>query len=113
MIRRLWNDEMGGTLTTEVMLIATLLVIGLIVGAKSFRDSAASEWADYSQAIADLDQSYNVPDATTASGIGSGFLDARDFCDEGDNDSATLSSNDAFSNPPASFIQYGAAASAE
>jgi len=113
MIRQLWNDETGGTLTTEVMLIATILVIGLIVGVKSLRDAAATEWADYAQAIANWDQSYNIPDSTTMSGVGSGFVDARDFCDDGPNATPFLSTNSAFANPPTSFIRYGIAASPE
>ncbi len=113
MTRRLWRDETGGTLTTEVMLLATVLVIGLIVGAKSFRDAAATEWADYAQAMANWDQSYNIPDATTASGIGSGFVDARDFCDDGVNATPFLSTNGAFNDVPTSFIRYGVSAAGE
>ena len=60
------------------MLVA-ILAIGIIVAAKSFRDSALTEFADYAQAIGNLDQNYNVPDVVP--GDGSGFIDARDFCD--------------------------------
>ena len=108
MIRGLWQDETGGTLTTEVMLLVTVLVIGLIVGAKSFRDAAATEWADYAQAIANWDQSYNIPDTDpSAVDNGSGFVDARDFCDDGVNATPFLSTNDAFNDVPTSFIRYG------
>ncbi len=112
-LRALWRDEAGAALTTELMLLATLLVIGLIVGVKSYRDSAVTEWADFSQAIANLDQSYNIPDSTTMSGVGSGFVDARDFCDVDDNDSQTISSNDAFNDFPTSYIYYGVPATPE
>jgi len=107
---RFWKDECGGALTTEVMLLATILVIGLIVGVKSFRDAAVSEWADYAQAIANWDQSYNIPNSTTMSGIGSGFIDQRDFCDIPgvDNDNQTMSSNTAFPD-----IMYGVPATPE
>ena len=111
MLRQLWKDETGGTLTTEVMLLGTVLVIGLIVGAKSLRDAAVTEWADYAQAIANFDQSYNIPASTTASGIGSGFVDERDFCDLGDDDGPTGSSNDEFTD--LACIVYGVAATPE
>ncbi|MCL4201538.1 MAG: hypothetical protein KJ000_03535 [Pirellulaceae bacterium] len=75
---RLWRDEAGTVLTTEVVLLTTLLIIGIVVGAKSYRDSLVTEWGDYAQALANVDQSYNVPDGATT---GSGFLDQRDFCD--------------------------------
>jgi len=72
-------------MTAEVILLATVLVVGLVVGAKSFRDAAVTEWADWAQALANLDQSYNVPDYyDTTAGVtlyGSHFLDERDFCD--------------------------------
>ena len=78
MWNRLWQDEAASVITTEVILLTTLLILGIVVGAKSFRDSAVTEWADYAQAIANIDQSYNVPDGATT---GSGFVDRRDFCD--------------------------------
>lgn len=77
--RRLWLDQRGTVVTAEVVLIASILVIGLIVGAKSLRDSAITEWADFAQAIGQFDQSYNVPDVLP--GDGSGFVDGLDFCD--------------------------------
>jgi hypothetical protein len=76
---KLWRDESGTVLTTEVVLLTTLLIIGIVVGAKSYRDSLVTEWGDYAQALANIDQSYNVPDGATT---GSGFLDRRDFGDE-------------------------------
>ncbi len=71
-------------MTAEVVLLATVLVVGLVVGAKSFRDAAVTEWADWAQAIANLDQSYNIPDFEITADVtvwGSHFLDQRDFCD--------------------------------
>lgn len=72
-------------MTAEVILLATILVVGIVVGAKSFRDAAVTEWGDFAQALANLDQSYNIPDrvdpTTSATIYGSHFLDQRDFCD--------------------------------
>lgn len=82
MLTRFWNDDRGTVLSAELMMLVTLLAIGLIVGAKSFRDAAVTEWADWAQAIANLDQSYNVPDSAPAAGDGSGYSDFRDFCDD-------------------------------
>ncbi|MCA9155215.1 MAG: hypothetical protein KDA38_10535 [Planctomycetales bacterium] len=110
---RLWHDQTGSVISCEVILLTTVLVIGIIVGAKSFRDAAVTEWADYAQAIGQMDQSYVITGGTT--GDGTLFIDMMDFCDDTstDNDSPTLSSNDQFANDPTSFIRYGVAAEAE
>lgn len=89
--RRLWLDSRGSAVSAELVLIVTLLMIGLIVGAKSVRDAIVTEFADFAQAIANLDQSYNVPDSSPGAGDGSGFIDSKDFCDtEVDDDGPTL-----------------------
>jgi cell division protein FtsX len=105
---RLWRDNTGSVLTAEVVMLSTVLIIGIIVGAKSLRDAWVTEWADYAQAIANLDQSYNIPNATAPLGLGSGFVDARDYCDTStDVDTPNvLSTNDEFDDPPTSFIRY-------
>ena len=84
---RLWHEEHASVLTAEVTLLTTVLVIGIIVGAKSFRDAAVTEWADYAQAIGSLDQSYNIPDVVDATGAtvvlqGGYFLDQKDAGDD-------------------------------
>src|SRR6186713_1701873 len=79
--RRLWRDERGSAASAEIVLIITILVIGLIVGAKTVRDAIVTEFADFAQAISVLDQSYNVPDSSPGAGDGSGFIDSPDFCD--------------------------------
>jgi hypothetical protein len=117
MLNRLWQDETASVMSAELVLLTTILVIGLIVAAKSFRDSAVTEWADYAQAIADLDQSYNIPDTVDSSGtttiMGSHFLDARDFCDTDDNDSPTAGSNTYLYTLLGGPTTYGASASSE
>ena len=83
MIQKLWQDEVGAIVSAEIVLVATILVIGMIVGLKSVRDAAVTELADVAQAIANLDQSYSYSSVSghAASTAGSQFLDAPDFCD--------------------------------
>ena len=83
MFKRLWNDEAGAVVSAEIMLVATILVIGMIVGLKSVRDAVLTELADVAQAIANVDQSYSYSgvDGHAASTTGSAFIDAPDFCD--------------------------------
>lgn len=57
-INRLWNDQAGAIVSAEIMLVGTLLVIGVIVGLKSVRDSVVTELADIAQALDNTSQSY-------------------------------------------------------
>ena len=79
----LWKDETGAIVSAEIMLVATILVIGVIVGLKSVRDSVVTELADVAQAFANVNQSYSYSGvaghhAFTAGGL---FTDLSDFCD--------------------------------
>jgi len=83
LVNRLWNEEVGAIVSAEIMLVATILVIGMIVGLKSVRDSVVTELADVAQAFANVSQSYSysgVAGHHAFSGAGS-FTDASDFCD--------------------------------
>lgn len=80
---RLCNDETGAILSAEVMLVASVLVIGVIAGLTSLRDTIITELADVAQALANLSQSYcfsGVSGHHSFSGGGS-FSDEVDFCD--------------------------------
>ena len=83
MLKRFWSEEAGAIVSAEIMLVATILVIGMIVGLKSVRDSVVTELADVAQAFANVSQSYSysgVAGHHAFSGAGS-FTDASDFCD--------------------------------
>ena len=82
MITRFWRDEAGSVGSAEVMFLMTLLAIGMIVGIKSLRDAAVTEFADYGQALSNLDQSYSFVNG--ANMVVSNFEDGHDFCDEQD-----------------------------
>ena len=85
MLKKLWNDEAGAVVSAEIMLVATILVIGMIVGLKSVRDAVLTELADVGQAISQVDQSYSYSgvDGHAAATTGSMFQDLVDFCDTG------------------------------
>lgn len=86
MMKKLWNDEVGALVSAEIVLVATILVIGMIVGLSSLRNSVVSELADVGAAIGDIDQSYSYSAvAGHASGTAGGsFADVADFCENGD-----------------------------
>ncbi|MCA9176760.1 MAG: hypothetical protein KDB14_19865 [Planctomycetales bacterium] len=110
LIGALIRDERGMVASSELVMLVTLLAIGLIVAAKSFRDSAVTEFADFAQAIGNFDQSYNVPDiliddmgtpdpADDVILVGSGFADARDYCDVSAADPPTSSNTNVWAVP--------------
>ena len=89
MLMKLWNDEAGFIISAELVLVATLLVIGLIVGLSEVQHAVVSELNDVADAIGELNQSYsysgfNKCDFNSrfhAQTYGSDFEDQRDDCD--------------------------------
>ena len=83
-ITRLWNEEVGAIVSAEIMLVASILVLGVIVGLKSVRDSVVTELADVAQAFSNINQSYCYGGVSghDASSGGGHFTDRRDFCDD-------------------------------
>jgi Flp pilus assembly pilin Flp len=83
LVHRLWNDEAGFIVSTELALIATVLVIGMVVGITSIRDQVVQELADIGGMISQLNQSYSFSAITGhhSSTAGSYGVDLRDSCD--------------------------------
>jgi Flp pilus assembly pilin Flp len=107
LLRRLWYDEAGFIISTELVLIATLLVLAMIVGLQSVRDAVLAELADVAAAIGALNQSYSFAGVTghASSVAGSVFIDVMDFCDEVD--TSTGGFNQCVSVIPAEFEGSG------
>jgi Flp pilus assembly pilin Flp len=85
---RLWRDEAGFVVSTELVLIATILVIGMITGLVTVRDAVVTELADVADAISEVDQSYSYGAITAhcAETAGTEFQDNFDFCEEAGED---------------------------
>jgi Flp pilus assembly pilin Flp len=90
-LHQLWKDEAGFIVSTELVLIATILVIGMVVGLATVRNHVVQELGDVALAIGSINQSYMYTGVTgrelTAGGAfasmtaGSEFEDRTDFCD--------------------------------
>jgi hypothetical protein len=80
----LWESEEGVVVSAELVLIATILVLGVLVGIASVRDQIVQELGDVAAAMSTTVQSYSFAAVTghTASMAGSSFGDATDFCDQ-------------------------------
>ncbi len=85
-LQRLWNDDAGFIVSAELILIATIAVIGLVVGLTAVRDAVTSELADVAGAIQNVNQSYvwNGLSGHSAAVAGSDFADETDWCDDGE-----------------------------
>ena len=59
-IRRLWIEEDGYILSTELVLVGSLLVVGIIGGMTTMRDSLVGEMSDLSASVSSMDQSFSV-----------------------------------------------------
>lgn len=72
----------GFVLTTELVMIVTVMVTGMIIGLVTMRDAVTAEMEDVAEAIGHLDQSYAFDGLRnaelTAAVEGSGFVDGAD-----------------------------------
>lgn len=76
------KKQAGFVMTTELVLISTVMVIGLVAGMVTMRDALTAEMEDVAEAIGHLDQTYAfngiVNGEKTAAVEGSAFGDATD-----------------------------------
>lgn len=95
LLHRFWQDERGVIATTDLVLLATIVVLGLIVGLVEYRNQVVQEFADLGQAVGHLNQSYTYEgtsftftfttgDSRTYTSMGSSFTDQTDFGDGDD-----------------------------
>ena len=71
--KQLWSDESGSLLSSEYLVLGTILSLGLIVGASAARNSIVSELEDYAAAIAGLNAGEVGPAGTTFVGAEGGI----------------------------------------
>jgi hypothetical protein len=82
--RNFWVDDGGFILSTEALLLGTLVALGMIVGLAEVRNAVVQELGDYSQAVAWLSQDFewtSVESTNVAGDIqtsGSIFSDSTD-----------------------------------
>ncbi len=88
MLRTFWNEETGFIISTELVLVATMVVIGLIAGLVEVSFSVVNELNDISEAIGSLNQGFFFTGFTStkvggikAQTFGSFFTDHVDSCD--------------------------------
>lgn len=87
LIRTLNNDEAGFIVSAELVLIATIAILGLVVGLSEVSLNVNNELEDVGSAFACIQQTYSTETLCGHKGIlgGSSFEDQADFCDSQDN----------------------------
>ena len=89
MLKMLLNDEAGFIVSAELILVATMLVIGLIVGLSEVQHAVVSELNDVADAIGEVNQAYSYSGFSKCDNggqihavtYGSSFEDTADDCD--------------------------------
>ena len=57
---KMWKDDSGAIIAAEYLFIATILVIGILVGLASVRDAVTNEFAELSNSFLSLSQGYII-----------------------------------------------------
>jgi len=60
LIERLWKDDGGALIAMEFLFVATILVLGIIVGLVSVREAIKAELTELGNAILALSQGYII-----------------------------------------------------
>jgi Flp pilus assembly pilin Flp len=89
---RFIQDETGFIVSIELILLATVVVLGILTGIAAVRDAVVSELSDVAGAMQDLHQGYRINGVRghSASTAGSDFVDFRDFCDIAEDTNAAI-----------------------
>ena len=59
-MRKLWSDDQGALIATEYLFVATILVIGVVVGLADFRSAVNAELTELGNAILALSEGYTI-----------------------------------------------------
>lgn len=110
--KKLWGDESGVVVSTDLILVSSILVIGLLVGLATVRDQIVQELGDTALAVGNVNQSYSFAAHTatyvddngtpgnlgddityTFTAAGSSFADASDLGENGSGEANTDPAN--------------------
>ncbi len=64
LFKKLWNDDCGALIAAEYLFVATILVIGIIVGLAAVRDAVNTELSELANAYLALSQGYIISGQT-------------------------------------------------
>jgi len=81
---KLMNDEAGFVISAELVIVATVAVLGMIVGLSEVAFNVNNELEDVGSSIGSMNQSFCLQGTTGHQSMvgGSMFKDRADYCDE-------------------------------
>src|SRR5437016_3757427 len=77
LLAKCWNDDGGALIATEFLFVATVLVIGIVVGLTAVRNAVNAELTELANAILALSQGFTI---SGTSGCGA-FVDGTAVTD--------------------------------
>lgn len=78
----LLRDQAGSIISIELLLVATVLLLGVATGLASTRDSIVSEVSDLADSVQDFNQSFTVNGVTGPAAVTAGFGYSLDNVDD-------------------------------
>ena len=60
LLAKLWKDDCGALIASEFLFVATILVIGIVVGLANVRDAVNAELTEFGNALLALSQGYII-----------------------------------------------------
>src|SRR5437879_2070548 len=67
LLAKLWKDDCGALIASEFLFVATILVIGIVVGLANVRDAVNTELTEFGNALLALSQGYIISGETSCS----------------------------------------------
>jgi Flp pilus assembly pilin Flp len=103
MLTRLYREEAGFIVSAELVLVATLLVIGLIVGLSEVQHAVVAELNDVGDAIGSINQTFSFTGFSKAKKGGGNFTRGsyfNDRTDECDNNQCAIDCDEPVAEGP-------------
>jgi hypothetical protein len=69
---RAWADDSGAIVASEWLFVATILVVGALVGLDHVRTAAVTEMTEYANALLALSQGYSISGLDTCCAVTDG-----------------------------------------
>jgi Flp pilus assembly pilin Flp len=67
LMRKLWQDDCGALISSEFLFVATILVIGVIIGLTALRSAVNAELTQLGNAFLALSQGYTISGQSSSS----------------------------------------------
>jgi hypothetical protein len=74
LLTRLWADDCGAIISTEYLMLGTVVSLGGAAGLAEMRDSMNAEYKEFGNTIRDVRTHYSVPGASGCAGTRGGTI---------------------------------------